>query len=406
MYILPFIYLSYMFISLYFLMLYFLIYRRHRKEIFQSPKLAKIYSVSVVIPAYNEEDCIEGTVHAVMKSTYPLQEVIVVNDGSKDRTAEIVRELMKRYKNLKLLDKKNSGKADSINQALKIAKGELFAVVDSDSYPAEEAIEKLVAYFSDEKVGAATCPILARNKNRFFERLQAIEYSAIAITRKLLEYIGAIYVTPGPLALYRKSALIKIGGFDSKNMTEDIEVTWHLTYAGYDRKMCLNTRVTTIVPDKFKTWFRQRRRWSMGGMQTIGKYRGSFLKRGMLGFFILPFFILSTFLGLLGLSIFAYLVIRNFISTYLFTKYSFAAGTAVLTLNELYITPTVLNYLGFALFFFGSIFTLLALYLMGENISKKENVFNVMFYLIIYLTVYPFIMISAIYSLIRRDLRW
>ena len=122
-----------MFISLYFLSFYFLLYLRNRKSLFESPKLKKHFSVSILVPAYNEEDVIEETVDSIFHSDYDnILEVIVINDGSKDRTAEIVKKLMKRYPKLKLLNKSNSGKADSLNKGIDISKGELVAVVDSD----------------------------------------------------------------------------------------------------------------------------------------------------------------------------------------------------------------------------------------------------------------------------------
>jgi cellulose synthase/poly-beta-1,6-N-acetylglucosamine synthase-like glycosyltransferase len=236
--------------------------------------------------------------------------------------------------------------------------------------------------------------------------LQTIEYSVIAFTRKLLDYVDGIYVTPGPLALYRKIALDKLGGFDKNNLTEDIEATWHLAYEGYHRRMCLDTYATTTVPKKIKPWFRQRRRWNIGGLQCIDKYKGAFLKRGMLGFFILPFFIFQLFLGLVGLSIFVYLITTRLLQNYIFAKYSIDVGTPLLTLNDFYITPSFLNYLGVVLFIFGGLFTLLVLYIMKSEMMKKQNIFNVLFYLLVYLSIYPFIMISAIYNFIKGKRKW
>ena len=406
--ILPYIYLSYMFISLYFLSFYFLLYLKNRKSIHDIPKLKKHFSVSVLIPAYNEEEVIKETIEAVFKTDYSkLIEVIVIDDGSKDKTAEIVKELIQKYPKLKLLKKKNSGKADSLNRGIKIAKGELIAVIDCDSFPEKDSIRKLVGFFEDDNVGSATCSILVRNKKSFFEKLQSMEYSVIALTRKLLEGVGAIYVTPGPLALYRKKAIVSVGGFDAKNITEDIELTWNLAANNWGRKMCLDAKVTTIVPDKFGQWFRQRQRWSMGGIQTIIKYKNHFLKKGIVGYFILPFFILSTFLGLLGLSIFVYLIATRMLKQYFFMKFSFLADTALITLEEFYFTPTILNYLGLVLFLMGAVFTILILALMKEeDIFKKRSFFKILVYLIFYLTLYPFIMISGIIKLIKRDMTW
>jgi len=334
-------------------------------------------------------------------------EVIVINDKSTDNTLKIVNALKKKYPLLKVIDNnKNLGKGGCLNKALKIARGELVAVVDADSYPSENSIPKMVGYFNDSKVGAVTCPIVARNKSKFFEKLQAIEYTVIAFSRKLLDYVDAIYVTPGPLALYRRKALEDINGFDSENMTEDIEATWHLAHNGWIRRMCLPANVSSTVPNKLKGWFVQRRRWNIGGLQCIYKYRHSIGRKGMLGFFIIPFFILNTFLGLLGLSIFFYLLSRRIIANYLRTTYSIEASVPILTLNELYITPSILNYLGIVLFVFGLIYTLLILSILKERVLKRENLVNIPFYMTIYLTFYPFIMLNAIWHAIIGKRIW
>jgi len=298
---LPYIYLSYMFVSLYFLSFFLILFFKNRKKIHDYPKPKKDYSLSVIIPAYNEEKTIKDTIKYVAESEYPIKQIIVVNDGSKDKTSEIVRKLLGKYSNLKLFDKENQGnKAFAVNYGLKGVNTELIAVVDADSYPKKDAIKKMIGFFNDEKVGAVTCPCQARNKTRFIEKLQAIEYNIIAFTRKLLDFVDAIYVTPGTLAIYRKSALDDIHGFDTSNMTEDIEATWHLTHNEWQRRMCLSTNVTTTVPSKFKEWFKQRRRWNIGGLQCIWKYKSNFFKKGMLGFFILPFLFFRHFLVCLG----------------------------------------------------------------------------------------------------------
>ncbi len=408
--ILPYIYLGYMFISLYMLSMFLLIYLRNSKDIFNYPKTKKNYSVSFIVPAFNEQETIEDTLEHIFAIDYEnIIEVIVVNDCSEDNTLKIVKGLLKKYKTLKIIShEKNKGKAASLNDGLKIAKGELVIVVDADSYPASDCLSKMVGFFDNEKVGAVTCPVTARNRKKFMEKLQGIEYKMIALTRKLLEYVDAIYVTPGPLAVYRKTALVDVGGFDEKNMTEDIEIAWNLTFNDWKRRMCLDTSVSSTVPDKFIPWFKQRRRWNVGGLQCIYKYRKSLLesKKGMLGFFIIPFFILSTFLGLLGLSIFFYLLTRRIISNFLITRYSIVTETAILTAEEIFITPTVLNYLGIVLFLFGLVLLLIVFIVLKEKILKRENLFNIPFYMIVYMAFYPFIMLAAIWHTLKGKRVW
>ena len=406
---LPYIYLMYMFVSLYFLSLFIILFFRNRKRMFDAPKTNKKYTVSFVIPAYNEGKTIKETIKSIFNIDYPyLKEVVVVNDCSTDNTKEQVEGLLKEYPKLKLINnKKNLGNAArSQNVGLRCINSELVAVVDADSYPNKDSIKKMTGWFDDPLVGAVTCPSYARNKSKFMEKLQAIEYNVIAFTRKLLDYVDAIYVTPGTLAIYRKKALDEIRGFDENNLTQDIEATWHLTYNGWQRRMSLNTKVGTTVMSTIKGWFKQRRRWNVGGLQCIWKYKSFFFKKGMLGFFIIPFFVLQLFLGVLGLAIFFYLITRNILKRYIFVKYTFGAGTSLLTLQDLYITPSFLNYLGIILFVFGAIFTFLVLYIMKHKILGKQNLFNIFFYMLVYLTVYPFIMLASIWHAIRRKSVW
>ncbi|MDD1475129.1 glycosyltransferase family 2 protein, partial [Dolichospermum sp. ST_sed4] len=144
------------------------------------------------------ENTIAKTIKAVAEVDYPnVNEIIVINDGSKDKTFEVAKSLMGYYKNLKIITKPNSGKADSLNKALKFCTGELVVVIDADSYPSKNSFKELVGFFDDPKVGAATGSCLVRNSNTFLEKLQSIEYGVIAFTRKLLEYLDSIYVIPG-----------------------------------------------------------------------------------------------------------------------------------------------------------------------------------------------------------------
>ena len=407
--VLPIIYLSYMFVAIYFLLLFIFLYLNNKKRIFDYPALEKNYSVSFVVPAYNEEKTIADTIEHIFDIDYKnLKEVIIVNDCSTDRTKEIVENLQKKYSKLILINnKKNLGNAaGSKNVGLKYATGEVIAFVDADSYPARDSLKKMLGYFSDEKVGAVTCPILVRNANKFFERIQDIEYRVIAFTRKLLGYAQAIYVTPGPLAIYRREAIKDTSGFDESNLTEDIEITWNLIDNNWEREMCLSTYVSTTVPQKFSDWYKQRRRWTIGGLQCIAKYKKEVFKKGMLGMFVLPFFILQFFLGLVGLCILFYVGLTKLITNFLFTRYSLIVDAPLLTMNQLSITPSFLNYLGIIIFGVSFIFTFISLGIMKKTFMKKESFFNIFFFAVVYLMAYPFITLIAVYKYFKGEIAW
>ena len=401
------IYLAYMFAAFYFLFLFVLIFVQNRKEVFECPKPLKNYSLSVVIPAYNEQESVKGTVEAVLASDYPyLEKVIIVNDGSKDDTEKISAELEKKYKKVQLFNKLNSGKADSINQALKLIKSDYVAVVDADSYPRSDAISKMIGFFNEEGVGAVTTSIIVREPKNFIQRMQAIEYKVIAFTRKLLGFVDSIYVTPGPLAIYDKKVLISVGGFDTKNMTEDIELTWKLVYNGYKIRMSFDSYASTVSPDTIKKWFKQRTRWGVGGMQTMLKYKASITKKGMLGFFILPFFSLSLILGFLGLGLFSYRFIRGVIVSYLSTEYSITSNAVLLSMQDINLHPSILHFFGITAFILGILFILFSLHFINKKTGGNERFFSLAFYSLIYMTVYPIVLAFAFYKFVVGGYTW
>lgn len=398
-----------MFVSFYFLILTLLLYFQNKKKIFSIPILTKQYSISVLVPCYNEGKTIEGTIDAIYNIDYDnISEVFVINDGSTDNSLDILKKIVEshKYKNLRVLNKKNSGKADSLNKALKFCNGELVVVCDADSYPEKDCFKKMVGFFDDSSVGAATPACIPRNRNTFLERLQVIEYKVIAFTRKLLEYIDGIYVVPGTAGMYRKKALEDIGGFDTNNITEDIEATWHLVHNGWKIRMCLDAIVTTEVPNKIGPWYTQRRRWALGGIQCVVKYKDVFMRRGMLGAFIMPFFAIGLILGFVGITISAYLILRRLISSYLMTQFSIVADTPVITMSQVYITPSVLNYFGIILFALFLLFTLFTLSMMKDKMMEKQSFFNLLFYMTIYLLVYPLVLITAIRHYLKGKNIW
>jgi cellulose synthase/poly-beta-1,6-N-acetylglucosamine synthase-like glycosyltransferase len=403
------VYLVYSFIAFYFLFLFILIYTKNRKYIYYAPKLTKKYSLSMVVPCYNEEKSIAGTIQALLSSSYKnLKKIIVVDDCSTDGSYEIIKKFAKKYPRVMAVQTpKNTGRASgSKNYGAKFVKTELIGFADADSYPQKSAITKMVGFFNNKKVGAVTSSVLVKERKRFIEKLQAIEYKIIVFTRKLLGFVEAIYVTPGPLAIYRKSAFDDIGGFDENNLTEDIEITWHMVVAGYKVEMCVPARVYTVAPDTFKAWYKQRIRWNVGGIQTISKYRKAFLQLGMLGSFILPFFVLSWALGISGIFILAYRIFQRVVVHYLASIYSVQAQTAILTLREINLTPNVLVFFGTAILVMSLSFTLVALAHTREKDFKRTSLINLFFYSFVYLLAYPLILITSIYKFLKRKRFW
>jgi len=404
------IFFVYTFISLYMLFLFLALYIPNRKNMFGYPE-GKPEPISIVMPCYNEGHHIGEAIEALLKLDYPKEmiEIIVVDDKSNDNSVEVIKKYAQKYKNVKLIvNRRNSGgAAEPLNIGIRYAKYNYVAVVDSDSIPDKDSLRKMIGFLQqDSKVGVVTCSILVKKPWNLLQKLQAYEYFIIAFTRRLLDMVDSIYVTPGPLALYRKDVLMKVGLFDTKNMTQDIEMTWNIMAHGYYARMCLDAKVYAASPSTIKSWWKQRIRWNLGGIQTLFKYKKKWFK-GMLGMFVMPLFALGMGLGVFGIGLMAYLLIKRFVVGYLATKYSLYASTAILSLGDFTFAPSILNFFGVVSFILGFWFTIFGLAVMKANdLRGKKNIFNLAFYLIVYLIVYPFTFLTAVYQMIRGKYSW
>lgn len=259
-------------------------------RILTDPKPRRFPSLTILIPAHNEEKAIAKSIGAVKSMKYPRPfEIIVLNDGSTDRTGEIAGGI----DGVKVLafDKK-MGKARSLNKGIDAAKGELVTTIDADTYPSKDALLKMVGHFGDPKVGAVVTLVTVKTPSNFLQKIQYIEYYiAFGFWHKALSIVDGLHVTPGPMSIYRKSALLEAGKFDEDNITEDMEIAFALKKAGYRIECSVNTRVETDVPDTLSGYLRQRLRWYRGSIYNLlVKHRDMIFNRsyGTFGMLVVP----------------------------------------------------------------------------------------------------------------------
>lgn len=393
------------FFGIYFLLLFIILYLRNKKELEDYPKPKRFPKVSFIIAAYNEEDSITDTIKALLKIEYPKEkkEIIIINDGSKDKTREIIQSFSEKHSGIKIINKENSGKADSLNKGIKIATGELIAVVDADSYPEKDSLNKMVGYFEDRQVAAVTSRVLVKNTKNFIERYQDFDYNVIAWTRKLLDFIGSVYVTNGPLSVYRRDLVVKAGGFDPKNMTEDIEITWNLLSKGYKTKMSYSTKVYTTVPKTLNHWIKQRVRWNLGGLQTLFKYKKFFLRgENLFGYFVMSYVSLSFFLSLIGI----FLILRLFyikFGNFLWSVPYIFQGYNPFQFFEINFFVTILIILAMMFFIFSFIYYKFSL---RNSEIKNKKLRHIITYTFIYRPLYLLPLIISIYKLAKGEIGW
>jgi len=271
------------------------VYDRLHEKIFGRPAEVASYKpkVAVLIPAYNEEKVIERTVRAALNSNYPNLRVIVIDDGSKDRTLEVARRAFSAEAaagRVLILGKPNSGKAEALNFGIEhIGDAELFVGIDADTVIASDAISRLVPHFINPKVGAIAGNAKVGNRVNLWTRWQALEYiTSQNFERRALDVLGAVSVVPGAIGAWRVSAVREAGGYHTDTVAEDADLTMALLRRGYRVEYEDMALAYTEAPVNANGLMRQRFRWSFGILQAVYKHRGVFARKGALGWVALP----------------------------------------------------------------------------------------------------------------------
>ena len=309
------------FVVIYMSSFFVLLFLERRHEFHLAPSNARPGwrpFISVIIPAYNEEASIAATIKSVLNSDYPKNklEIIVVSDGSTDRTTEIAEGF--RSKVVRVFPKKNTGKADSLNFGIRKAKGEIIATLDADSFVTKDAIKKMLLHFDSSDVAAVTAAVKVHKPENALQRIQHVEYLFTIFSRKILSFVDSVHVTPGPLSLFRASVFAEIGGFDVDNILEDQEIALRIQSANYKIRSTVDAVVYTNAPSTMKSFFKQRIRWHRGGIRNSMKYLNLISpKYGDLGVFILPLSTLAVLMTVVVLLItwLFYFQSRSYVST-------------------------------------------------------------------------------------------
>jgi peptidoglycan-N-acetylglucosamine deacetylase len=398
------------FLATYFIVAFLLHAISYRKKLFDGNEMnmKEMPKVSIIVPSYNEEHHIAETLNSLDKIEYPkeLVEIIVLNDGSKDKTAEIASKFADGSHIILVDDHINKGKAARLNEGIKMAHGDFVVCMDADTQVSSDIIIRTLGHFKSEKVGAVTVTVEVKNKETLLQKIIDLEYIlGLSLFLKVFSYFNCIFVTPGPFTVFRRSVLLEIGGFDEKNITEDLEIAYRIHKAGYVIENTMRTKVSTYSPPTFKKLYVQRKRWYTGAILTFWQHRALLLDRnaGMFRFFM-PFNYGLIFLGI-GLFFYsAYLAISNIVKMLMlyshtgynfFTHMSFSFDPFAISIFSFYgLTSTILTI----------VFVMIGLYISKKNIiGKIAGVFG---YLLIFF-LYTFFWTSSMVNVaLRRKAKW
>ena len=234
-------------------------------------------ALSILIAAYKEEESILGTLESVAKQGYSGKlQVIVINDGSPDRTAELVRTAQASYPWLELVDlEKNGGKANALNAGLKQARHQLVLTVDGDSYLYKDALKNIVERFMNDPphtAAVAGCILVRNSRVNWLSRAQEWDYfHGIACIKRIQSLFQGTLVAQGAFSLYQKSALQEAGGWPDC-VGEDIVLTWAILKKGHRVGFCEDACAFTNVPTTLGQFIRQRQRWSRGMVEAFKQH--------------------------------------------------------------------------------------------------------------------------------------
>ncbi|GAA1589591.1 glycosyltransferase [Kribbella sancticallisti] len=255
--------------------------RRHARERYWSWGDPVTEPVTVIVPAYNESAGIEAAVRSLVASDHPV-EVIVVDDGSTDGTADLVESL--NLPGVRVIRQLNAGKPAALNTGLQASSYELVVMVDGDTVFEPDAVRMLVQPFADPSVGAVSGNAKVGNRKGLLGRWQHIEYVVgFNLDRRLFDLAECMPTVPGAVGGFRRSALERIGGLSDVTLAEDTDLTMALCRDGWRVVYEERARAWTEAPASLGALWRQRYRWCYGTLQAMWKHRGAWVQRGQSG---------------------------------------------------------------------------------------------------------------------------
>lgn len=374
-------------------------------------RIRKFPRITILIPAYNEEHHIAETVSSVLKLEYPSKlEIIVLDDGSKDRTYAVAKHFP-----VKVVKLDHGGKAAALNRGIKMASGDVIVTLDADSMPEKNALTELIPYLNDPEVGAVSSALKVHSPTNILQQFQWIEYISGILQRKMMSILGVLYIIPGPLSAYKKWVFDKIGGFDVGNITEDTEMGLRLLYNNIKVENCPTAVVHTIAPENINGWVAQRMRWYAGFLKNASQYRSLLFNKshGGIGLY-LPLVILSLMAVTTGLGISFYYLDKNVDSALKWIRGFAASGMDlgyIIKLVKIGLTFKLNVYsIDWSVAFFSIVFFGTSLFLMwyAHRFTKEKGLrlTTYMVFVLIYYQLLGLVWIGSVIKWLLKENKW
>lgn len=304
----------FLFFSLYLEVFFLITFFEERENIKNEKTPEKILSryptTTIIVPCWNEEKTVSGTVESLLALNYPKDKlnIIIVDDGSTDQTWHIIQKF-KNNPQISLIKKANGGKHTAVNLGIQESTSEIIGCLDADSFVEKNALLEIAhAFNEDPDMMAATPMLIVHEPKTILQKMQKTEYHSGAFLKRILSPLDAIYVTPGPFSIFRRSVFDQIGLYKKAHNTEDMEFALRMQKNHMRIRNVYTAHVHTTTPDTLYKLYRQRLRWAYGIMKNTLDYRFMLFKReyGILGMIALPLSFFGVFVFLYNFGFIAF----------------------------------------------------------------------------------------------------
>lgn len=241
----------------------------------ESDEASPLPRLTIIVPVFNEAALIENALRSLLTLDYPSYDIIVVDDGSTDDTRALASRLEGDHgrATVRVLTKSNGGKASALNAGIALARTPYVVCMDGDSRLTPDALRHAMRHFGDERIAAVAGNVKVVNRNNIWTRLQALEYiEGLNMPRRAQGFMRVVNIIPGPIGVFRRDVLQKVGGYETDTFAEDADVTLKIITAGWHVAYEERAIAWTEAPETYLDLVKQRYRWTRGILQALRKH--------------------------------------------------------------------------------------------------------------------------------------
>jgi cellulose synthase/poly-beta-1,6-N-acetylglucosamine synthase-like glycosyltransferase len=400
---------AFLFLSLYFEVFLLITYFEKQDEVHASaPHKLSIYpTVTIMVPVWNEEKTVSGTINSLLQMDYPKDKlsVLAIDDGSTDGTWEVLKSF-EGNPQIKIVQKPNGGKYTALNYGLEHTESEFVGCLDADSYVDPNALNEIMPFFDDPLVMSVVPSIKVHDPKTIIQLIQKVEYAWGIFIRKVLSLIDALYVTPGPLSIFRRDVFKNLGPYKHAHNTEDLELALRMQSHNYKIVNAHRAYVYTVAPRTLKKLYKQRLRWTYGFLKNAIDYKRLFFNRkyGHLGMLVLPMATLTIFSALYFTTVTVFVTVQSLMKRIVQIETVGIHLHPSFDIQWFYINTEVISFIGVCLFLITFVLILVSRKLADGKIDFGRDL---VYFMVLYSFIAPLWLAKSVYNLaFARKTNW